>query len=36
VAASQQISALVVPHAGKPVVLGALPLARTRMLVRAA
>lgn len=36
VAANPQISALVVPHAGEPSSLGALPLARPRVLVRAA
>jgi thiamine biosynthesis lipoprotein len=36
VAANPQISALVVPYAGEPVALGALPLARTRVLVSAA
>lgn len=36
VASSPHISALVVPHTGDPVALGALPVARTRVLVRAA
>ena len=36
VAANPQIAALVVPHVGEPFGLGALPLARTRVLVRAA
>jgi thiamine biosynthesis lipoprotein len=36
VAENPQIAALVVPHVGEPFELGALPLARTRVLVRAA
>ena len=36
VAANPQIAALVVPHVGEPFSLGALPLAQTRVLVRAA
>ena len=36
VVANPQIAALVVPHVGEPFALGALPLAQTRALVRAA
>ena len=36
VAANPHISALVVPHAGAPFALGALPIARTRVLVDSA
>jgi zona occludens toxin (predicted ATPase) len=36
VAANPHISALVVPHAGEPFALGALPLAQRRVLVRIA
>ena len=36
VAANPHISALVVPHGGEPFALGPLPIARTRVLVRAA